>query len=49
MKRINNLYSDLYDIYDLKELKYLCIKNTEIRPAQIEDFKKHLPDCVVEQ
>ena len=41
--------TDLYDIYGLKELKYLCIKNTEIRPAQIDDLKKNLPDCVIEQ
>ena len=41
--------TDLYDIYGLKELKYLCIKNTEIRPAQLDDLKKNLPDCVIEQ
>ena len=40
--------TDLHDIYPLKKLTYLCLKNTEIRPAQIDDFKKHIPDCVVE-
>lgn len=41
--------TELYDIYNLKNLKYLCVKNTDIRPAQIEDFKKHVPNCVIEQ
>lgn len=40
--------TDLHDIYSLKKLTYLCLKNTEIRQAQIDDFKKHIPDCVVE-
>ena len=40
--------TDLHDIYPLKKLTYLCLKNTEIRQAQIDDFKKHIPDCVVE-
>lgn len=41
--------TELFDIYNLKELKYLCVKNTDLRPAQIEDFKKHVPGCVVEE
>lgn len=40
--------TDLHDIYGLKNLTYLCLKNTEIRQSQIDDFKKHVPDCVVE-
>ena len=40
--------TDLHDIYNLNKLTYLCLKNTEIRPAQVDDFKKHVPNCVVE-
>lgn len=40
--------TDLHDIYSLTKLTYLCVKNTEIRQAQVDDFKKHIPDCVVE-
>ena len=40
--------TDLHDLYSLTKLTYLCVKNTEIREAQVEDFKKHIPDCVVE-
>ncbi len=40
--------TDLHDIYTLKNLTYLCVKNTEIRQSQIDDFKKYVPNCVVE-
>lgn len=40
--------TDLHDLYSLTKLTYLCVKNTDIREAQVEDFKKHIPDCVVE-
>lgn len=40
--------TDLHDLYSLTKLTYLCLKNTEIRQAQIDDFKKHVPECVVE-
>lgn len=40
--------TDLHDLYALTRLTYLCVKNTEIRQSQIDDFKKHFPDCVVE-
>lgn len=40
--------TDLHDIYTLKNLTYLCVKNTEIRQSQVDDFKKYVPNCVVE-
>lgn len=40
--------TDLHNLYRLTGLTYLCVKNTEIRQSQIDDFKKHIPDCVVE-
>lgn len=40
--------TDLHDIYSLTNLTYLCVKNTELRQSQIDDFKKHMPNCVVE-
>ncbi len=40
--------TDLHDVYSLTKLTYLCVKNTDIRQAQVDDFKKHIPDCVVE-
>lgn len=40
--------TDLHDIYTLKNLTYLCVKNTDIRQSQIDDFKKYVPNCVVE-
>ncbi len=40
--------TDLHDIYGLTNLNYLCVKNTEIRQVQVDDFKKHVPNCVVE-
>lgn len=40
--------TDLHDLYSLTKLTYLCLKNTDIRQAQIDDFKKHIPECVVE-
>lgn len=40
--------TDLHDIYALKKLTYLCVKNTEIRQSQVDDFKKYVPNCVVE-
>lgn len=40
--------TDLHDLYHLTGLTYLCVKNTEIRQSQIDDFKKHIPECVVE-
>lgn len=40
--------TDLHDIYSLKKLTYLCVKNTEIRQSQVDDFKKNVPNCVVE-
>lgn len=40
--------TDLHALYSLTGLTYLCVKNTEIRQSQIDDFKKHIPNCVVE-
>ncbi|SEP66611.1 Serine/threonine protein kinase [Lachnospiraceae bacterium RM5] len=40
--------TDLHDIYSLSNLTYLCVKNTDIRASQIEDFKKNMPNCVVD-
>lgn len=40
--------TDLHALYSLTGLTYLCVKNTEIRQSQIDDFKKRIPDCVIE-
>lgn len=40
--------TDLNSLYSLTNLTYLCVKNTEIRQVQIDEFKKRIPDCVVE-
>ena len=42
------MITDLHDIYSLSNLTYLCVKNTDIRASQIEDFKKNMPNCVVD-
>jgi serine/threonine protein kinase len=40
--------TDLNDLYSLTKLTYLCVKNTEIKQVQIDEFKRRVPDCVVE-
>lgn len=40
--------TDLHDLYPLTNLNYLCVKNTEIRQVQVDEFKKRNPNCVVE-
>lgn len=40
--------TDLTSLYSLTNLTYLCVKNTDIRQVQIDEFKKRVPDCVIE-